>query len=928
MPAAAEGTRVVTHRATAGGQATKCARLHLCASSFPLPTPTLCTALWRLQGRAQGGRHPLPAGAACLEAGGGRQAWLWRPEQGEPAAVPQACSCATRLRLRVQHEVVALCLQLCPQGGSAREKMPWRCSGCLQVVLEFPSVFWNDSVDYFGAAGEPTGKHTACCGHACKPQMSTCSTRRGPARPCPAPPSLLRRPIETPLPATCRCCSPHIVCMQVWHPASAPRFARCLCTHTLCFLPSFSAEDARGRCFMWWNFHRFSGAPTLAALVSGEQAVGGGGGGGVPLHAGEPGRQRRRPGGCRLHFVPQVAKPVSSICCPGLIRAGASARSAEEQPAEELRDAALAVLRRVHPGVDVPEPVAWTVSKWASGGAGRQGAAQQGRGVHHLGQAASVGKQPWPSCTVLPACPATHLQRPSPRRAPFGLLLQSPTRAAATRTSQWVPQGSTTTPWPRYKRPAGLHPHAHVRADGLHVYLTRFLRIRMHGSARCAENALSSRPQCVHCSLPTPELCSRWAAACFSPGSTLRESTPTQWEEPCCQVTTNNHFSTFKCAHSQLVLPPFLTTACCAARHSAPAAALHRLPPGAVLLAAARGARGEHSKTAGRSAHLPPGCPPAQACARRRVCWMLQRRRRRRRRRRHLGWSWPKRIGWVVARAGHLGTWHGAGGRGGARRRSADAVPHAGCKASVALGCRQGSAPPDRPPLPRPCAQLPSALGKKRKSSVAQEAAAARAEEDEDDWGDAKPRQGKRTGTGWLGTDTQSTAGGDDFGGSRGRTGRRRIAVAARRASLAWHWWQCWHSGAALLAQPVPWAVLSPPPASPPSPAVLQRASSSSGSAQASSSRRAAKAARAAAPAQAPSGPTCTRAKSDRQVVPASLSALLLLCCTSTLCGCTRARLSGSQEAHARQTPRRGQSLYIHLYIHQTRGQPTCGGAL
>ena len=27
----------------------------------------------------------------------------------------------------------------------------------LQVVLEFPSVFWNDAVDYFGAAGEPTG---------------------------------------------------------------------------------------------------------------------------------------------------------------------------------------------------------------------------------------------------------------------------------------------------------------------------------------------------------------------------------------------------------------------------------------------------------------------------------------------------------------------------------------------------------------------------------------------------------------------------------------------------------------------------------------------------------------------------------------------------------------------------------------------------
>ncbi|KAL4433102.1 hypothetical protein ABPG77_006529 [Micractinium sp. CCAP 211/92] len=97
-----------------------------------------------------------------------------------------------------------------------------------KVVLEFPSVFWNDEVDYFGAAGEPT-------------------------------------------------------------------------------------EDARGRCFMWWNFHRFSGANTLAALVS-----------------------------------------------------GAAARAAEQQPAEELKDAAMTVLRRIHPGVEVPEPTAYTVSKWAS----------------------------------------------------------------------------------------------------------------------------------------------------------------------------------------------------------------------------------------------------------------------------------------------------------------------------------------------------------------------------------------------------------------------------------------------------------------------------------------------------------------------------------------------------------------------------------
>ena len=33
----------------------------------------------------------------------------------------------------------------------------------MQVVLEFPSVFWDDSVDYFGAAGEPTEAERGRC---------------------------------------------------------------------------------------------------------------------------------------------------------------------------------------------------------------------------------------------------------------------------------------------------------------------------------------------------------------------------------------------------------------------------------------------------------------------------------------------------------------------------------------------------------------------------------------------------------------------------------------------------------------------------------------------------------------------------------------------------------------------------------------------
>ncbi|KAI3428576.1 hypothetical protein D9Q98_007398 [Chlorella vulgaris] len=97
-----------------------------------------------------------------------------------------------------------------------------------KVVLEFPSVFWDDAVDYFGAAGEPTA-------------------------------------------------------------------------------------ESRGRYFMFWNFRRFSGANTLAALVS-----------------------------------------------------GASARAVEGVSTEQLRDECLEVLRRVHPGKEVPEPTAYTASQWAS----------------------------------------------------------------------------------------------------------------------------------------------------------------------------------------------------------------------------------------------------------------------------------------------------------------------------------------------------------------------------------------------------------------------------------------------------------------------------------------------------------------------------------------------------------------------------------
>lgn len=94
------------------------------------------------------------------------------------------------------------------------------------------------------------------------------------------------------------------------------------------------------------NFHRFSGANTLAALVS-----------------------------------------------------GAAARAAEDAPAEELRDAALAVLRSIHPGVEVPEPVAYTVSKWASGAVACVRGVQQrtGCGAPCAGQCCLAS---WPQCVT------------------------------------------------------------------------------------------------------------------------------------------------------------------------------------------------------------------------------------------------------------------------------------------------------------------------------------------------------------------------------------------------------------------------------------------------------------------------------------------------------------------------------------------------
>lgn len=72
-------------------------------------------------------------------------------------------------------------------------------------------------------------------------------------------------------------------------------------------------ESSRGCCFMFWNIHRFSGTPILAALVSGKAA-----------HVNESSTE------------------------------------------EELKDIAMETLRSIFKNEDVPTPVAYHVTRWAS----------------------------------------------------------------------------------------------------------------------------------------------------------------------------------------------------------------------------------------------------------------------------------------------------------------------------------------------------------------------------------------------------------------------------------------------------------------------------------------------------------------------------------------------------------------------------------
>jgi len=73
------------------------------------------------------------------------------------------------------------------------------------------------------------------------------------------------------------------------------------------------ASEGRGHCFMFWNLEPAAGAPMLSGLLSGR-----------------------------------------------------SARKAEAQGDEELRQSAMRLLRRAFPGKELPDPVAFHVTRWAS----------------------------------------------------------------------------------------------------------------------------------------------------------------------------------------------------------------------------------------------------------------------------------------------------------------------------------------------------------------------------------------------------------------------------------------------------------------------------------------------------------------------------------------------------------------------------------
>lgn len=133
---------------------------------------------------------------------------------------------------------------------------------------------------------------------------------------------------------------------------------------------------------MFWNFRRFSGANTLAALVSGEAKKRG-----TPalallcsdcsiaaadccqaLHYGCSCASTTEGVNvvCVCHVACCLLSPPWGRCCCCSCGAGASARAVEGVSTEQLRDECLEVLRRVHPGKEVPEPTAYTASQWAS----------------------------------------------------------------------------------------------------------------------------------------------------------------------------------------------------------------------------------------------------------------------------------------------------------------------------------------------------------------------------------------------------------------------------------------------------------------------------------------------------------------------------------------------------------------------------------
>lgn len=185
--------------------------------------------------------------------------------------------------------------------------------------------------------------------------------------------------------------------------------------------------------------------------------------------------------------------------------------------------------------MDVPQPLAYTASKWASGGQGGRRSGRQG-----ASSSSSSSRGIFRACTS--ACMHTQLE-PFPSSLDLQFLLPShasthpPPACRALHPRQLlVCGGGCQRP---ALRPAGAAGELPARA-----LLPRLRAACMH--VRCTSSCLEAavcRCWCHHSSQllnsglvpPPPPPAARSAGGCCLPGSTPLGSTRTLWAVPCCQ---------------------------------------------------------------------------------------------------------------------------------------------------------------------------------------------------------------------------------------------------------------------------------------------------------------------------------------------------------------------------------------------------------